>query len=207
MGFHESEDFEMVHYYLLDGDMDREAATYADALVEAHLTVPLADRDAFEHVAFFAAAIMNSAKVTQSEPRSEPTQEDLALWQLVERIPMGYLTVMYERGAQPGPTTLRLVTRLYHGGFPQEKLWAFAYRPLAWQVHLDAVLALQDMPAQFFKDFGPYVKEMNSAEVRALAASGVPLSMFVGPYEEGVPTFEILRLAADLPADFMAAVS
>lgn len=203
MGLHDVQAFEMVHYYLLNERMAEKAATYADALVEHGASV--AETDDIEHVAFFAAAIMNSAHVLGAEPRTEPTQDDLALWQLVGRIPMGYLTAMYSRNAQPGPTTLRLVTRLYHGGFPPDKLWGLAYRPMAWRV--DDVLSMKDVPAEFFKDFGPFVKEMNSAEVLALAQSGVPFASFIGPHEEGVSPFEIARLAAELPADFMAAVS
>lgn len=203
MGLHDVQAFEMVHYYLLNEKMAEKAATYADALVARGASVE--ETDDIEHLGFFAAAIMNSAHVLGTEPRKEPTAEDLALWQLVERMPMDYLTSMYTRGAQPGPTTLRLVTRLYHGGFPPDKLWALAYRPMAWRV--DDVLALKSVSAQFFKDFGPYVKEMNSAEVLALAQSGIPFSSFIGPHEEGVSPFEIARLAAELPADFMAAVS
>lgn len=205
MGLHDVQAFEMVHYYLINENMAEKAATYADALVA--LGASTKEADDIEHLGFFAAAIMNSAHVLRTEPRTKPTQNDLALWQLVERIPLDYLTAMYARNAQPGPTTIRLITRLYHGGFPADKLWALAYRPIEWGKHVDDILALKGVPAQFFKDFGPYVKEMNSGEVQALAQSGVPFSSFIGPHEEGVSPFEIVRLAADLPADFMAAVS
>lgn len=203
MGLYDVQAFEMVNYYLLDEQMAEAAGTYADALVERGAAVQEADE--IEHVAFFAAAIMNSARVTKTEPRTEPTQEDLALWQLVERIPMGYLTAMYERGSQPGPTTLRLITRLYQGNFPVEKLWSLAQRPTAWRV--DDILALQHLPAQFFRDFSIVVKDMNSAEILAVGESGISYADFIGPYDEGVSPFEIARLAADLPADFMSAVS
>lgn len=203
MGLHDVQAFEMVHYYLLNERMAEKAATYADALVEHGASV--AEVDDIERVAFFSAAIMNSALVTRQEPRTQPTQADLALWQLVESVPFGYLTEMYGRGTQPGPVTLRLACRLYHGGFPSEKLWAFARNPMAWRV--DDILALKHVPAQFFHEFSAYVKEMNTAEVRAVAESGISVGVFSGPFEEGVSPFEIVRLAADLPADFMSAVS
>ncbi len=203
MGLYDVQAFEMVNYYLIREKMDEQAATYADALVEHGASV--ATTDDIERVAFFSAAIMNSAHVTQQEPRQEPTQADLALWQLVESVPFEYLTEMYGRGTQPGPVTMRLACRLYHGGFPKEKLWAFARNPMSWRV--DDILALKDVPAQFFSDFGPHVRGMNAAEVRAVAESGIALDLFIGPFEEGVSPFEIVRLAADLPPDFMAAVS
>lgn len=203
MGLHDAEAFEAVHAYLLAGASAERAATYADALVA--WGAPSETVDEVEHLAFFAAAVMNSAVVTRQVPRQEPHQRDLALWQLIERIPLGYLTAMYERGMQPGPVTLELVCRLYHGGFPKEKLWGLAHRPMNWRV--EDILALKHAPAEFFRDFGPYVKEMNSAEVQAVAESGIAVGMFEGPFDEGVSPFEIVRLAADLPADFMNAVS
>lgn len=203
MGLHDVQAFEMVNYYLLREKMDEQAATYADSLVERGASI--ASPDDIERLAFFSAAIMNSALVTQTEPRTEPTQADLALWQLVESVPFDYLTAMYERGVQPGPVTVRLACRLYHGGFPKEKVWAFSKNPMAWR--MDDILALKDAPAQFFRDFGPFVKGMNAAEVRAVAASGISADVFSDLLDEGVEPFEIVRLAADLPADFMASIS
>lgn len=197
------EAFDAVHSFLLNRNLHDTATTYAEALVA--WGAPTETDEDVERLAFFAAAIMNSATVTRAVPRTEPSQKDLALWQLVQTVPFGYLTAMYQRGSQPGPVTVGLVCRLYQGGFPQEKLWALASRPMSWRV--EDILALKHVPAEFFRDFGVYAAEMNSAEVRAVAESGIPISLFARPFEECVPPFEILRLAADIPVDFMSAVS